>query len=335
MTFRGWWIEKSEDSEGNARQSARLTDLELDMLGEGDTVVNVAASSINYKDALALTGGSGIVHTWPLVPGIDVVGTVRSSDSGRWMPGDHVLQNGAGLGENKHGGLAEVARVDGDQLVGVPQRFTPTQAAAIGTAGFTAMLAVLAIEKHGVTPSDGPVLVTGAAGGVGSVTIALLGHLGYEVVASTSRGDTEGEYLRHLGASRILDRHELSEQAGKPLQSQSWSAVADAVGSTTLANALAQTRYGGIVTACGLAQGADLPATVVPFILRGITLAGINSVDAPHELREEAWTRLAQNLDTDLLDEMTEVYALADARSVADQVLASTIRGRAVIDVTQ
>ncbi|GAB2527969.1 MDR family oxidoreductase [Paramicrobacterium agarici] len=335
MTFRAWWIEKTEDAEGTTQQTASLTDLEPDVLRSGDTWVDLAASSVNFKDALALTGGAGIVREWPLIPGIDVVGTVRSSDSGLWTPGEHVLLNGAGLGESRHGGLAEVARVDGEQLVRVPQRFTPTQAAAIGTAGFTAMLAVLAIEKHGVEPGDGPILVTGAAGGVGSVTIALLAHLGYDVVASTGRGESESDYLRHLGATDIVDRHELSDEAGKPLQKQRWTAVADAVGSTTLANALAQTQYGGIVTACGLAQGADLPATVVPFILRGVTLAGVNSVDAPHELREEAWTRLAQNLDIDLLDEMTEVYALADARSVADQVLAGSVRGRAVIDVTQ
>lgn len=335
MTFRGWWIEKTTDAEGKPQQSAALNDLEPDALAEGDTWVDVAASSINFKDAMALTGRPEIVREWPMIPGIDVVGTVRSSDSGVWMPGDHVLLNGAGLGESRHGGLAELARVDGAQLVRVPHRFTPSQTAAIGTAGFTAMLGVLAIEKHGVRAGDGPILVTGAAGGVGSITIALLSHLGYEVVASTGRADTEGDYLRRLGATDVIDRHELSDEVGKPLQKSRWVAVADAVGSTTLANALAQTRYGGIVTSCGLAQGSDLPATVVPFILRGITLAGINSVDAPHELREEAWTRLAQNLDPDLLDGMTEIYALADARSVAEQVLAGSVRGRSVIDVTQ
>lgn len=334
MTFRGWLVEKTTDDEGAAQQSARLADLEPEVLTTGDTEVETAASSINYKDALALTGSPGIIKNWPLVAGIDVVGTVRSSDSGRWMPGDHVLLNGAGLGESVNGGLAEHARVDGAHLVRVPSKFTPTQAAAIGTAGFTAMLAVLAIERHGVRPGDGPVLVTGAAGGVGSITIATLAHLGYEVVASTGRADTEGEYLTSLGAAEIIDRAEFSEP-GKPLQSQRWAAVADAVGSTTLATTLSQTRYGGIVTACGMAQGADLPATVVPFILRGITLAGINSVDAPLSLREEAWSRLAQTLDVGLLDSMTEVYALADAHAVAERVLAGEVRGRSVIDVTQ
>ncbi|WP_167132781.1 MDR family oxidoreductase [Paramicrobacterium chengjingii] len=333
MTFRGWMVEKTTDNEGAKQQVARLTDIEADVLTAGDTEIETTASSVNYKDALALTGSPGIIKAWPLIAGIDVVGTVRSSDSGRWVPGDHVLLNGAGLGESVNGGLAERALVDGSQLVRVPQKFTPTQAAAIGTAGFTAMLAVLAIERHGVKPGDGPVLVTGSAGGVGSITIATLAHLGYEVVASTGRAETEGDYLSKLGATDVVDRAEFSE-SGKPLQSQRWAAVADAVGSTTLANVLAQTRYGGIVTACGMAQDADLPASVVPFILRGVTLAGINSVEAPHALREEAWSRLAQTLDPALLDDMTEIYALADAQSIAEQVLAGTVRGRSVIDVT-
>ncbi|SEB49956.1 putative quinone oxidoreductase, YhdH/YhfP family [Paramicrobacterium humi] len=331
-TFRGWLVEKT-DAGGEQRQTATLRELDSARLTEGDTWIDVAASSINYKDAMALTGRPGIVRTWPLIAGIDVVGTVRSSESGRWSAGDRVLLNGAGLGESRDGGLAELARVDGASLVRVPGRFSPSQAAALGTAGFTAMLAVLAIERHGVRPGDGPVLVTGAAGGVGSITIALLAHLGFEVVASTGRVDTEGAYLRRLGASELLDRAELSEP-GKPLQSQRWAAVADAVGSATLVNALAQTRYGGVVTACGLAQGADLPATVLPFILRGVTLAGVNSVDAPLTLREEAWSRLARDLDLALLDEMTEVFALTEASSIAENVLAGKVRGRSVIDVT-
>lgn len=332
-TFRGWLVEKTTDADGADRQSASFQDIDTEILATGDTWIDVAASSINFKDALALMGRPGIAKSWPLIPGIDIVGTVRESESGRWSPGDTVILNGAGIGESHHGGLAEIARVDSASLVQVPGRFSAPQAAAIGTAGFTAMLAVLAIERHGVRPGDGPVLVTGAAGGVGSITIALLAQLGYDVTASTGRVDTEGDYLHHLGARELIDRSELSE-SGKPMQSQRWAAVADAVGSTTLANALAQTKYGGVVTACGLAQGSDLPATVLPFILRGVTLAGVNSVDAPLELREEAWSRLSRDLDLALLDEMTEVHALADAASIAERVLGGKVRGRSVIDVT-
>jgi acrylyl-CoA reductase (NADPH) len=277
-------------------------------------------------------GKPGVVRSWPLIAGIDAVGTVTSSDTDRFAVGDEVLLNGAGLGENRHGGLAQRARVDSASLVKVPESLGGKRAAAIGTAGFTAMLSVLAVERHGVTPNDGPVLVTGAAGGVGSIAIAVLARLGFEVVASTGRVDSQGDYLRHLGANSVIDRAELSE-AGKPLQSQKYAAVIDAVGSTTLVNALAQLNYGGIATACGLAQGADLPGTVMPFILRGVTLAGINSVEAPLPLREEAWARLATDLDTGLLDELTTEITLADARDAAEQILRGELHGRTVVNV--
>jgi len=323
--MRAWVIEQKD-------APAELRDIGDEFLMPGDTTVRVQFSSVNYKDALALLGRPGVARTWPLIPGIDLVGTVESSDSGRWRVGDRVLLNGAGAGERHHGGLAERARVDGAELVRVPESLGPSRAAAIGTAGFTAMLAVLAIERHGVRPGDGPVLVTGAAGGVGSVAVAVLARLGHEVVASTGRAGTEAAYLARLGASAIVDRSELSGP-GKPLQSQRWAAAVDAVGSYTLANILATLRYGGIVAACGLAQGSDLPATVMPFILRGVTLAGINSVEAPHELREEAWRRLARDLDVQLLDDMTSVVALEDARSTAERVLAGEVRGRTVVDL--
>lgn len=322
-TFRAWWVEK---------EAASIRDLTDDDLMPGDTTIAVAYSSINYKDALALRGRPGVVRTWPLIPGIDLVGTVESSDSDGWAPGDQVLLNGAGLGERHHGGLAQRARVDGANLVRVPDALGPSRAAAIGTAGFTAMLSVLALERHGIGPGDGPVLVTGAAGGVGSVAVAVLARLGYEVVASTGRVDSQGDYLRSLGAAELVDRATLSDP-GKPLQAQRFAAVVDAVGSTTLVNAIAQLHSGGVATACGLAQGSDLPATVLPFILRGVSLVGINSVDAPLALRLQAWSRLERDLDLSLLDEMTEVIPLGAAQDSAGRVLAGEIRGRTVVDV--
>ncbi|MET0932846.1 MAG: MDR family oxidoreductase [Mycetocola sp.] len=331
-TFRAWLVSKETDASGTATQTASVHDLTDDDLGAGDTVVSVQYSSINYKDGLALCGRPGVVRSWPLIPGIDLVGTVESSDSAGWAPGDTVLLNGAGLGESVHGGLAQRARIDGSRLVRVPDALGPLRAAAIGTAGFTAMLSVMAVERHGVSPGDGPVLVTGAAGGVGSVAVALLARLGFEVVASTGRADTEHEYLSRLGATEILDRATLSEP-GKPMQSQRYAAVVDAVGSHTLVNALAQLTYGGVATACGLAQGTDLPATVLPFILRGVSLVGINSVDAPLALRQEAWSRLERDLDLDLLDDMTEVIPLAAAKDSAERILDGGVRGRTVVDV--
>ena len=331
-TFQAWLVSKESDASGTATQTASVRELTDSDLMAGDTVVSVQYSSINYKDGLALCGRPGVVRNWPLIPGIDLVGTVESSDLADWAPGDAVLLNGAGIGESHHGGLAQRARVDGSSLVRVPDALGPLRSAAIGTAGFTAMLSVLAVERHGVSPGDGPVLVTGAAGGVGSVAVALLAWLGFEVVASTGRADSEGEYLTRLGASEILDRATLSEP-GKPMQSQRYAAVVDAVGSSTLVNAIAQLAYGGVATACGLAQGTDLPGTVLPFILRGVSLAGINSVDAPLALRQQAWARLEQDLHVGLLDGMTEVIPLAAAKNTAERILDGGVRGRTVVDV--
>ncbi|MET4637805.1 MDR family oxidoreductase [Mycetocola sp. 2940] len=331
-TFRAWLVSKETDASGTATQTASVHGFTDDDLGAGDTTVSVQYSSINYKDGLALCGRPGVVRNWPLVAGIDLVGTVESSDSAGWAPGDTVLLNGAGLGESLHGGLAQRARIDGSRLVRVPDALGPLRAAAIGTAGFTAMLSVMAVERHGVSPGDGPVLVTGAAGGVGSVAVALLSRLGFEVVASTGRADTEREYLTMLGATEILDRGTLSEP-GKPMQSQRYAAVVDAVGSHTLVNAIAQLTSGGVATACGLAQGTDLPATVLPFILRGVSLVGINSVEAPLGLRQEAWSRLERDLDPELLDGMIEVIPLDAAKDSAERILAGGVRGRTVVDV--
>jgi len=353
--FRALRVELSDGAEGSdAAAASRLVELGDDDLGPGDVVVDVEYSGVNFKDALALAGRPGVVRRHPLVAGIDLVGRVAASDSPDWAVGDRVLVNGHGIGETHHGGLAERARVESGWLTAVPDGMTSLHAAAIGTAGFTAMLAVLALERHAAgssraesggstgavsasdaghpAPPDGDVLVTGAAGGVGSVAIALLARLGYRVVASTGRVEEE-PYLRRLGAAEVIDRAGLGETAGKPLQSQRWAAAVDSVGSTTLANVLAQTRYGGVVAACGLAQGPDLPATVMPFILRAVTLAGINSVEAPAALRDEAWRRLAADLDPALLDGMTQTVPLADAPSVAERVLAGRVRGRTVVDV--
>jgi len=299
-------------------------------LGENEARIDVEYSSINFKDGLALTGRPGVIQSDGLVAGIDLVGTVAVS-GGDWTAGDRVLVNGFGIGENHDGGLAERAVVNADWLVPLPVAISPRRAAAIGTAGFTAMLSVLAIEKT-LSPSDGgEVLVTGASGGVGSIAIALLSRLGYRVTASTGRA-SEGDYLRSLGAGDVIDRATLSEP-GKPLQSQRWAAAVDSVGSHTLANVLAQTNYGGVVATCGLAQGADLPATVLPFILRGVTLAGINSVYCPTPLRREAWNRLASDLDLDLLDSLTASVGLDGAIGVAERIMAGEVRGRTVVDV--
>jgi acrylyl-CoA reductase (NADPH) len=304
----------------------QLTD---DDLAPGDVTIDVEYSSLNFKDALALAGKPGVIRSYPLIPGIDLVGTVASSEDPRWEPGDAVVLNGWGIGEEHDGGLAERARVSGDWLVALPAGLDPKRAAAIGTAGFTAMLAVLALERAGVI--EGDILVTGAAGGVGSMAIALLSAAGYRVVASTGRPQ-EADYLRGLGASDIIDRATLSEP-GKPLQSQRWAGAIDSVGGTTLANVLAQTSYGGTVASCGLAQSGELPATVMPFILRAVTLTGINSVFAPRAIREEAWRRLATDLQPRLLDEMTSTIGLADAVGRAADVLEGRVRGRLVVDV--
>jgi acrylyl-CoA reductase (NADPH) len=330
--FRAIVVTRTEDEAGTRSQSSALTTVGDDMLMDGDVTVQVEFSSINYKDGLALMGKPGVARVWPLIAGIDLVGTVESSSDPRWTTGDRVILNGAGIGESHHGGLAERARVPGTSLVRLPDGVSPSRAAAIGTAGFTAMLAVLALERAGVTPDSGDVLVTGASGGVGSIAIALLAARGFRVVASTGRADELGEYLLGLGAAEILDRSTLAE-AGKPLQKQRWAAAVDSVGSFTLANILAQTLQGGVVAACGLAQGADLPTTVMPFILRAVTLTGINSVEAPPALRQEAWSRLAAELDFDLLDGLTEVVTLEESFSAAERILAGQVHGRTVVDV--
>ncbi|MBX0301210.1 oxidoreductase [Cryobacterium sp. 1639] len=330
--FRAIVVTRTEDETGARTQSAAMTTLDDDALMAGDVTVAVEFSSINYKDGLALMGKPGVVRVWPLVAGIDLVGTVETSSDPRWAAGDRVILNGAGIGESHHGGLAERARVSGGSLVRLPDAVSAQRAAAVGTAGFTAMLAVLALERGGVSPDSGDVLVTGAAGGVGSIAILLLAARGYRVVASTGRGEELGDYLRGLGATEVLDRHTI-DGAGKPLQTQRWAGAIDSVGSATLANILAQTNQGGVVASCGLAQGADLPTTVLPFILRAVTLAGINSVEAPLPLREEAWARLAAELDLDKLDSLTTVIPFADSFAAAESILAGRVHGRTVVDV--
>jgi acrylyl-CoA reductase (NADPH) len=300
-------------------------------LPPGDVLVRVEHSTLNYKDGLAITNRSPVVRAWPMVAGIDGAGVVLESSHPGWRAGDRFIHNGWGVGEARWGCLAERARLMGDWLVPLPAAFTSLQAMAIGTAGYTAMLCVLALEQHGLKAGDGDVLVTGATGGVGSVAVALLGKLGYRVTAATGKPE-EADYLQSLGAATVIDRAELG-QAGKPLQKERWAAAIDAVGSHTLANALAQTRYGGVVAACGLAQGFDLPATVMPFILRGVTLAGIDSVMAPLALRMRAWERLAADLDPARLAAITEVVPLAEAIPRAQDLMQGKVRGRLVVRI--
>lgn len=309
--------------------TASVQDVDESRLPAGDVTVCVAYSTLNYKDGLAITNKGPVVRNWPMVAGIDGAGTVLESTHADWKAGDLFVHNGWGVGETHWGCLAEKARLKGDWLVKLPAVFTPRQAMAIGTAGYTAMLCVLALEDHGVKPDAGEVLVTGATGGVGSVAIALLGKLGYKVVAATGKASEEA-YLKALGASSIVDRTTLSNP-GKPFQKERWAAVVDAVGSHTLANALAQTRYGGVVAACGLAQGMDLPTTVMPFILRGVTLAGIDSVMAPLARRQRAWDRLAHDLDPSLLESMIDEVSLGGAIGKAHELMAGTVRGRVVV----
>jgi acrylyl-CoA reductase (NADPH) len=322
--FKGILLTKT-----NGVYNAAVQGIDEAVLGEGDVTVAVEWSTLNYKDGLAITGKSPVVRRFPLVPGIDFAGTVVSSQHPRWKLGDKVVLNGWGVGESHSGGLAQTARVKGDWLVALPAAFSTRQAMAIGTAGYTAMLCVLALEKHGVKPGDGEVLVTGANGGVGSVAVSLLSKLGYNVTASTGRMQ-EAAHLQALGASQVIDRAELSAP-GKPLAKERWAAVVDCVGSHTLANACAATRYGGAVAACGLAQGMDFPASVAPFILRGITLYGIDSVMAPLPRREEAWARLARDLDVAKLDALTTEIRLEDAIGVAAELLEGKVRGRVVV----
>ncbi len=326
--FKAILIDKQDGT-----QSARLADVNETQLPEAAVTVRVEYSTINYKDGLAITGKSPVVRKFPMVPGIDLAGVVEASTNDSWRPGDRVLLNGWGVGEGHWGGLAQKARVNAEWLQRIPERFTAQQAMAIGTAGYTASLCVSALVKHGLTPDRGEVLVTGASGGVGSVAIALLAHTGFKVVASTGKA-AEADYLKALGAQQIIDRNELS-QPGKPLQKERWAAVIDSVGSHTLANACAQTRYRGLVAACGLAQGMDFPASVAPFILRGVSLLGIDSVMAPREPREEAWQRLARDLDIGLLDRISTTVGLAEALNAAQNIVNGKIRGRVIVDVNR
>jgi putative YhdH/YhfP family quinone oxidoreductase len=315
------------------RFQARLADVGDNDLPEGDVTLEVAHSTVNYKDALALTDKSPIVRKWPMVAGIDGAGVVLASAHPSWKPGDRAILNGWGVGESHWGCLAQKARVKGDWLVRLPEGMTTREAMAIGTAGYTAMLCVMAIERLGLVRGRGEVLVTGATGGVGSVAVALLAGLGYRVVASTGKV-AEKAYLAALGAAEVVDRAALA-QPGKPLQKERWAAVVDSVGSHTLANACAQTMAEGAVAACGLAQGMDFPATVAPFILRGVTLAGVNSVTAPMERRLEAWRRLAKELDRAKLASMITDIGLAEAIAKAPDVIAGKVRGRLVVDVNR
>lgn len=323
--FRALLLEKNDNFQ------ASLKSLDEAALPAGDVTVQVAYSTLNYKDGLAICNKSPVVRQWPMVAGIDGAGTVLESAHPAWKAGDQVVHNGWGVGENHWGCLAEKARLQGDWLVRLPAAFTPRQAMAIGTAGYTAMLCVMALERHGVKPEQGEVLVTGASGGVGSVAVALLSALHYRVVASTGKA-AEHDYLLRLGASAVIDRETLSGP-GKPLQKERWSAVVDTVGSHTLANALAQTRYGGAVAACGLAQGMDLPTTVMPFILRQVALLGVDSVQAPLALRQQAWDRLARDLKPQLLEAMVEEVGLEQAIAKAADLMAGRVRGRVVVKI--
>lgn len=326
--FNGILIEK--DDQG---YRAAVKDIDESVLPEGDVTVNVSHSTINYKDALAITGKGPVVRKFPMVPGIDLVGTVEHSESDKFKVGDQVLLNGFGVGETHCGGLAQKARLKSDWLIPLPKGFSPRQAMAIGTAGYTAMLCVIALEKNGVTPDKGKILVTGANGGVGSFSIAILAKLGYNVVASTGRVD-QAEYLKKLGASDVIDRKALSEP-GRPLAKESWAGAVDSAGSHTLANVCASMQYGGAVAACGLAQGMDLPASVAPFILRGVTLAGIDSVMRPIADRIEAWERLADILDPAVFDDISTEIGLSDVISTAEALMAGTVRGRVVVDINK
>lgn len=328
MSFRA--IRASQSDSGVTTELVTLEDSDLDV---GDVTVRVDYSTINYKDGLAVTNTSPVIRRFPLIPGIDLAGTVEASDSAEFAVGDKVVANGWGLSQTHDGGFAQKARVPAEWLVKLPAGIDTRHAAAIGTAGFTAILSVLALEHGGVTPDKGDVLVTGANGGVGSVAIALLAKLGYRVVASTGRPE-EASYLQGLGAAEIIDRATLQEK-GAPIAKERWAGAIDSVGSHTLANLLAQTKYGGVVTNCGMAQGVDLPGSVFPFILRGVTLAGIDSVNAPREKRIEAWARLGADLDLARLDAMVTTLSLEEAPDAARSILSGRIRGRTVVDVNR
>lgn len=322
--FNGILIEKDEQD-----YRATVSEIDESVLSDGDVEVDVSHSTINYKDALAITGKAPVVRRFPMVPGIDLVGTVTSSQSAAFSVGDKVLLNGFGVGENHCGGLAQKARLKSEWLITLPSSFSAQQAMSIGTAGYTAMLCVLGLEKHGVTPDKGEILVTGANGGVGSFAIALLAKLGFSVVASTGRVE-EASYLKALGATEVIDRATLSEP-GRPLGKERWAGVVDSVGSHTLVNACASTQYSGVVAACGLAQGMDLPGTVAPFILRGVTLLGIDSVMRPIADRIEAWDRLAELVEPEWFDSISEPMSLDEVIPTAQRLIAGQVRGRVVV----
>lgn len=328
--FSAIFLEQNIDK-STSSSVKELDDSALPMFAANAVTVDVSYSTINYKDGLAITGKSPVVRKFPMIPGIDFSGVVTSSDDPNWSIGDRVVLNGWGVGESNWGGLAQKARVNGDWLVRLPESLSAFDAMAIGTAGYTAMLCVLGLEQQGVKPTDGEILVTGATGGVGSIAVALLAGLGYRVVASTGKA-TEQSYLKSLGAVEVIDRNLLSS-AGKPLQKERWAGVIDSVGSFTLANACASTRYGGTVIACGLAQGMDFPVTVAPFILRGVKLIGIDSVMAPQSIRKNAWARLANDLDRNAIATIAQKINLAEAREIAQKILSGEVRGRYVVDV--
>ena len=325
-TFKAIVVEKSEGG-----QKVGLADFDEANLMDGDVTVRVEWSTVNYKDGLALTGKAPVVRRFPMIPGIDFAGTVESSSHPQWKPGDRVILNGWGAGETHLGGYAEKARVKGDWLVPLPARNSTRGAMAIGTAGYTAMLAVMALERHGVTPRQGAVIVTGAAGGVGSVAVSLLAKLGFAVIASTGR-PAEADYLKSLGAHEIIERKELAG-ASRPLGRERWAGGIDTVGSTTLASVLSMTRYGGAIAACGLAGGMDLPTTVAPFILRGVSLIGIDSVMCPLERRREAWKRLASDIDAGKLAAMTSEIDLAGVMEAGRRIVEGGVRGRIVVKI--
>jgi acrylyl-CoA reductase (NADPH) len=325
-TFKAIRIDKADKG-----TTAQLTQFDEAELMEGDVTVRVEWSTLNYKDGLALTGKAPVVRRFPMIAGIDFAGTVEQSSHPQWKAGDKVVCTGWGMGETHLGAYAEKARVKGDWLVALPQGLSARDAMAIGTAGFTAMLSVLALEKHGVSPKSGPVVVTGAAGGVGSVATAVLSKLGYHVIASTGRA-SEADYLKEIGATEVIDRNELSA-AAKPIARERWAGGVDSVGSTTLANLLSMTKYGGAIAACGLAAGMDLPSSVAPFILRGVCLLGIDSVMCPIEPRKAAWQRLASDLDRTKLAEITHEILLSDVPEWGAKILAGQVRGRTVVKI--
>ena len=326
--FRAIVISRDEDK----KQYVDVSELTLDDLMEGDVVVEVEATTVNYKDGLAITGKAPIIRHWPLVPGIDCAGTVVSSQTDAYKPGDQVILNGWGVGETHMGNYARYIRVKGDWLIARPDGISARDAMAVGTAGYTSMLCVMALQRQGSTSDRGPIVVTGANGGVGSVAISILSKLGYSVIASTGRPQ-EADFLKSLGASEIIERSELSEP-GRPLGKERWAGGIDSVGSHTLANLLAQTSYGGAVAACGLAQGFDLPATVMPFILRGVSLIGIDSVMAPKSLREEVWGRIATDLDLDKLHALSKTIGFDDIIDTARAMMDGKVRGRVVVDMS-